>query len=204
MDHSEERLVLLRRRDAGALNEGGVRIALAADEGAHTRLADAAEGADEIAILIHATTDRTRRAAATVIAVAGVLGDFTDLLILLEVALAITLAEPPVGKNWPRVTGAPLPLFRRLASASSTVAPPTRATAPANRPRTAVRRVDVLPKVRAIPSNVVESIVVTFSSRHYAAGSVRQACPLVRAAAWASSRRAARFARKLCRWPPAI
>ncbi len=61
-------------------------------------LADAAERADEVAIGIHATADRALRAAAAVIAVAGVLRHFAN-LVLLRIALAVTLTERAAGQE---------------------------------------------------------------------------------------------------------
>jgi hypothetical protein len=76
-----------------------IRIGLAADEGTDPRLADAAQRADEVAIVIDATADRTLRPTAAVIGVGGILGHFTDLVILREVALAIALAQRAGGQE---------------------------------------------------------------------------------------------------------
>src|SRR4051812_39342998 len=67
-----DRLDIRIDRDAGALDEGMVLIALAAAEGTDARLTDAAQGTDGIAVLIHATTNRTLCPTATMIGVARV------------------------------------------------------------------------------------------------------------------------------------
>src|SRR3954447_5064011 len=124
-----QRLVLGRIGDAGARDERMVRIGLAADKGADARFPDAAQGTDEVAIVIDAATDRPFRPTAAVIGVGGVLGHFADLMILRKVALAIALAQGAGGEERAGLAGlAAGPLLALLAPLGGSILTPQQYT----------------------------------------------------------------------------